>query len=141
MSSARILAHAIKDSGLTETRGPDSHPRILHAIRVAALWLDPDDSQTAWCGCIRGLWGLETGTGVPKAHYRAKSWASWGKPVALKDALPGDTVILSRRGGHHVALFQSADRTHLRLFGGNQSNACNSSRFPIETLLAIRRGA
>ena len=60
-NSGRLLAHARKDAGLKETAGSASTARIKQAILAAASWLDPDDSVTAWCGCIMGLWYKEPG--------------------------------------------------------------------------------
>ena len=139
-SSERIYRHALKDAGLKELPGSKSAPRIRQSILAAASWLDPDDSETAWCGCIRGTWGLETGTGIPPQHYRAAAWLNWGEPVPFSLAQPGDTVILRRSGGKHVALFEKWVRTErVQLFGGNQSNACNSKPFDRSDILDIRR--
>jgi uncharacterized protein (TIGR02594 family) len=137
--SKLIYDHALRDNGLKELPGTASAPRIRAAILAAAKWLDPDDSKTAWCGCIRGLWGLETGTGVPPAHYRAASWAKWGKSVSWADVKQGDTVVMKRTGGNHVGLYVRHNATHVWIFGGNQSNACNVTRFARELVTDIRR--
>jgi uncharacterized protein (TIGR02594 family) len=142
--SARIYEHARKDLGLREIPGDKSDTRIQHAIRTAATWLDRDDSKTAWCGCIRGLWGLETGTGVPKEHFRAAEWLKWGEPVRLNDPYSwrqGDTAILRRTGGSHVAIVDHVDipTGRVYLLGGNQSNACNVSPFAIKDVIGVRR--
>lgn len=139
-NSARIYEHALRDNGLQEIEGAGSHPRIQAAILAAAKWLDPDDSKTAWCGCLRGLWGLETGTGVPPQHFRARMWATWGRAVLWENAKPGDTVVMHRPGGHHVGLYVRHNATHVWVFGGNQSDACNVSRFKRELITHIRRG-
>jgi uncharacterized protein (TIGR02594 family) len=141
MNSARIYAHALRDNGLKETHGKESTPRIRSAIIAAAKWLDPDDSKTAWCGCIRGLWGIETGTGVPPEHYRAASWAKWGTAVKSLDcAVEGDTIVMTRPGGNHVCLYVRHNKTHVWCFGGNQQDECNITRFPIARVTHIRRG-
>lgn len=139
-SSAIIFEHASLDLGLKETPGKRSTPRISLAIELAAKWLDPDDTVTAWCGCIRGLWGLETGTGVPVAHYRAKSWLTWGRSVKLSDAQQGDTVILRRPGGGHVGLVESPAKDGLiRVLGGNQKDAVRVDPFLVSNVVGIRR--
>lgn len=141
-SSAALYAHARRDLGLKETLGHKSTPRIEQAIAAAAQWLDHDDSKTPWCGCIRGLWGMETGTGVPPAHYRAAAWLKWGEPVhGLRNAVQGDTVILSRTSGHHVALLDrySPDGITVWLLGGNQSNEVNVSAYRADLIVGIRR--
>jgi len=139
--SERIYGHALRDNGLKEMPGRASEPRIKAAILAAASWLDPDDSKTAWCGCIRGLWGIETGTGVPPEHYRAASWATWGTavPGGLKNAVPGDTIVMTRTGGNHVCLFVRQDATHVWCFGGNQSDAVNVQKFPKSRVTHVRR--
>lgn len=138
--SQLIYDHARKDLGLKETPGKRSTPRIKQAINASAKWLNDDDSATPWCGCIRGLWGLETGTGVPKEHFRAASWLKWGAPVALADARRGDTVVLSRPGGNHVGLFDREERGFIYLLGGNQSNAVTVAAFGKTLVKGVRRG-
>lgn len=141
-TSELLYAHASKDIGLRETPGARSTPRIAFAIRLAADWLDKDDSKTAWCGCIRGLWGIETGTGIPSAHYRAVNWSTWGQGVhSLSSAIRGDTVILKRPGGYHVALLDryTASKEFVYLLGGNQSDTVCVSRYSANSIHAIRR--
>lgn len=140
-SQAHYLA-ASRYIGLREASGPDSHPLIRKWIAGGADWLDPDDSRTAWCGCFRGALGLQCGTGVPKAHYRALSWATWGKGVDIKQPEiweQGDTVILSRDGGAHVALLHRVVGANVELLGGNQSDSVRISSFPRSAVLAVRR--
>lgn len=140
-TSERIYAHALKDLGLAEVPGPKSNPRIEFAIKTSADWLDDDDSVTAWCGCIRGLWGLETGTGVIPAHFRAKNWLDWGKVVLVANAQKGDTVVFSRPGGFHVALFSKLDGGKVYVLGGNQSNKVSIAPYPLTSLHGVRRAA
>ena len=139
--SQTIFDHALKDLGLKETPGKRSTPRIAYAIKSAAQWLDSDDSATPWCGCIRGLWGLETGTGVPAAHYRAASWAKWGKAVALDPTQwrKGDTIVMGRAGGNHVALFSHIKGERAYCLGGNQSDSVSIASFSISGIWAVRR--
>lgn len=137
--SLALYHHALKDLGLRETPGPMSTPRIHDAIKAAANWLAGDDGITAWCGCIRGLWGMETGTGVPPQHYRAASWLSWGEAVTLPEARRGDTVVISRQGGNHVALLDRVEGGHVYLLGGNQSNAVTIAPFIKSLVKGVRR--
>lgn len=135
-NSARLYAHALKDNGLRELPGTASAPRIELAIKTAASWLDRDDSKTAWCGCIMGLWCKELGLPVPSEYFRAANWLNVGTPVRLEDAILGDIVVIGRTGGNHVALFKDSALT---LFGGNQSNSVNYSKFDRSSLKGIRR--
>jgi len=141
-TSELIFNHAQKDLGLREIDGSGSNPRIKLAIHFAADWLDPDDSKTAWCGCLRGLWGNETQTGTPAAYYRAKNWLNWGRRIAnIALAKQGDTVVLYRKGGFHVGLFHSWDGRSetFKLLGGNQGNSCSVATFKISDIEGIRR--
>jgi len=139
--SQLLYDHASKDLGIRETPGKASTPRIKQAIKQAASWLNDDDSQTPWCGCIRGLWGLETGTGVPKEHYRAASWSKWGKAVPLDPSkwMKGDTVVMGRSGGNHVALVDRVVGDKVYCLGGNQSDAVTITSFKISGIWAVRR--
>jgi len=140
--SLALYNHALKDLGLTETPGTRSTPRIKAAIKASATWLNDDDSQTPWCGCIRGLWGLETATGTPPSHFRAASWAKWGKAIPLDPTQwqRGDTIVMGRSGGNHVALFSHLGKNN-RVFclGGNQSNAVTITSFSLSGIWAVRR--
>ena len=127
------------DLGLREVSGPNSHPRIRQAINEAADWLDDDDSQTAWCGCIMGLWCRELNLPRPKEFYRAASWAVVGTAVDIKDAVRGDICVFKRPGGSHVALFSSSAAYTVTVLGGNQSNAVTVAAQLISSLRFIRR--
>lgn len=137
--SERLYRHAEKDLGISEAPGAASHPRIRKAINEAAEWLDDDDSKTAWCGCIMGLWCKEINLPRPSEFFRAASWAAIGKDVPLGEARRGDICVFKRDGGSHVALFHSVAGVRVTVLGGNQSNAVTVASFPIASLRAIRR--
>lgn len=144
-TSALLYKHARKDLGLSETPGNASTPRIAYAITTAASWLDDGvkdvDGSIAWCGCLRGLWGIETATGVPKEHFRAVNWLNWGQHVDVEDAQQGDTVVLKRPGGNHVALLDRIDGGRWYLLGGNQSNSTTIAPYSESLVLGVRRAA
>lgn len=146
-NNQRIYAAALQYKGVCEVSGPKSNKLIQSWIKQAASWLGDDvgndDSRVAWCGCFRGIIGLETGTGVPAAHYRAKNWLAWGKVIDHRKPklwLQGDTLIFSRPGGQHVTLFstQTHDGTAWCL-GGNQSNKVGIDKLDLSQLLGVRR--
>lgn len=132
---------ALRYLGVAETPGSKSNPLIAEMFKTAPSWLDQDDSKTAWCGIFRGYLGLWSGTGVPKEHYRARKWLEWGKEVALKDARRGDTVVTSRDGGHHVALFDRIEGGRVYLLGGNQGNKVSIAPFSPSVVQGVRREA
>lgn len=127
--------------GLKEQAGPGTHPVLAEMFRLAPYWLDQDDSKTAWCGIFRGYVGHLTATGMPAAHYRAAAWAAWGKAVPLASARRGDTIVLSRSGGFHVAFVHSyvSGAGTIRCLGGNQSNAVTLANFKVGGVKAVRR--
>ena len=142
-SSEKIYAEAKKYLGTKESPGSASTTIIRQWITAAADWLDKDDSKTAWCGCFRGAVGMATGTGVPKAHYRAVSWQEWGNRVPLSNPKiwqQGDTVVMTRPGGNHVCIIDRVVGDYAYCLGGNQSDAVTVSRFPISRITAVRRG-
>jgi uncharacterized protein (TIGR02594 family) len=128
--------------GLKEIPGPASDPTITAWIKQSASWLDGDDSKTAWCGCMRGAIGIATGTGAPPAHYRAASWAKWGRAVDITKPScwqQGDTIVMTRPGGNHVAVLDHVSGKTAFLLGGNQSNAVTIARFDISKITHVRR--
>lgn len=139
----KLYCAASQFLGVREKPGGLSNPLISAWIKSAASWLDGDDSKTAWCGCFRGHLGVLTGTGVPKAHYRAMNWLAWGKPVDVKKPQlwqQGDTIILKRTGGAHVALLHEVtNKAFIACLGGNQSDVVNIAPFRIADVLGVRR--
>lgn len=141
-NSQRIYDTAKRYLGTKETPGPQSTASIRQWITAAADWLDKDDSKTAWCGCFRGAIGVETATGLPKAHYRAAAWATWGKPVEVSQPelwQQGDTIVMTRPGGNHVCLLDRVSGDYAWCLGGNQSDAVTIARFPLARITAVRR--
>lgn len=144
-TSAKIYAAAEKYLGTKEVPGKGSNPLIKSWIKQAAEWLDGDDSATAWCGCFRGHLGMQTGTGVVTAHYRAANWAKWGKAVNLQRPdlwQRGDTLVMTRTGGNHVCLYHGPDpknKARILCLGGNQSDAVTIASFPISRITSVRR--
>ena len=139
MNSKRLYDHALKDFGLSEILGDKSTPRIQKAILRAADWLDSDDSKTAWCGCIMGLWCKELGLPVPKNYFRAASWADVGVEVPLAQAVPGDIIVMARTGGKHVTLFSKLKNDLVYCLGGNQHDSVNISGYSAKAIDHVRR--
>lgn len=141
-TSRRIYFAALEHIGTREVPGKGSNPKIQQWIKEAATWLDGDDSKTAWCGCFRGHIGLITGTGVPPEHYRAASWAKWGKMVPSNPQLwqQGDTIVMTRPGGNHVCLFHGVAKDgRIECLGGNQADSVNISAFSLSRITHVRR--
>lgn len=140
-TSEQIYQAAARYLGVAEVPGPKSNKLIQGWIRQAADWLDTDDSQTPWCGCFRGHLGIETATGTPREHFRARSWLNWGRELPLdRPELwhRGDTVVLSRTGGAHVALLDRVDCSRVFLLGGNQGDRVCIAPFPRSSIIGVR---
>lgn len=144
-TSARIYAAAAPFIGVREVAGPKSHPQIRQWIKASAVWLDGDDSATAWCGCFRGAIGMITATGVVPEYFRAANWAKWGTAVDLRRPSTwqqGDTIVMTRPGGNHVCLFHGIDPknpSRIECLGGNQADAVNITSYPLSRITHVRR--
>lgn len=146
-----ILTLARHYVGVCEVQGKASNQLIAGWIKKAASWLTDGvsdvDGSIAWCGCFRGELGLATGTGVPKAHYRAANWLMWARPVdhtRPKLWMPGDTVILKRPGGYHVTLWErmhSSKPGVIECLGGNQGNKVCVAPFALADVVGVRRAS
>ena len=138
-TSERLYQHAAKDLGLKELPGSLSQPRIKKAIKLAAEWLDGDDSETAWCGCIMGLWFIELGMTPPKAYYRAANWLNIGKAIKIEFSVRGVLVIFSRSGGNHIAMVDHWDDNYVYCLGGNQANQVSITRYSRSKIEGVRQ--
>lgn len=98
-------------------------------------WL-PDLAH--WCGSFVGHCILQVGLHVPKNYFRAKSWIDYGYRVQpLSTAQKGDIVVLTRKGGGHVALFDHFRDDKVYLLGGNQSNSVSIGAYPRKSIIGI----
>lgn len=138
-NSLKLYNHALADFGLSEVSGSGSNARIKQAITLAADWLDKDDSKTAWCGCMMGLWFKELGLQPPAEFFRANNWRNVGKKILLSEAKQGDIVILTRTGGKHVAILSKHEKGMVYLLGGNQNNQVNISAYNQALVEEVRR--
>lgn len=140
--SARHYTLAREYLGLREQPGGGTHPLLVPMFALTPSWLDRDDSKTAWCGIFRGWLGHRASTGLPAEHYRAASWATWGRAVDLSKPVTwqrGDTIIMTRPGGSHVCLLDRVEGQHAWCLGGNQDNAVTIARFALSRITAVRR--
>lgn len=136
-----VYEMAEKDLGLWEWK-EGHNPKILdYFAEVGHAWVK--DDETAWCaafvGAMLGRAGL-THTG----KLNARSYLSWGEPVATVDAECGDVVVFSRGDPNgwqgHVAFFHGfATDGDLLVLGGNQANQVNIKKYSASRLLGVRR--
>ena len=133
--------------GIKEVPGATSNPQILSMLRLDAEW--PADDSVPWCSgfvnYIAWLLGLHR-----TKSLRARSWLN-EKIVPISEAAPGfDLVVLKRGGGNqpgpdvinapgHVGFFDRFDGDYVWIWGGNQSNTVNVSKYKRSRILGIRR--
>ena len=122
-----------KLTGEAEIPGIKANPQILEYFKASKFWgSDDGGGQNAWCGSFVA-WVMQQNKMEPvKNAFRAKEWASFGKP--LDKPVFGAIGIKSRKGGGHVAFVvgQSADGNYLYMLGGNQSNSVNVAKYKKE---------
>jgi len=114
------LTHARSFMGLKEVPGPKHNSTILGWVKSLGGWFK--DDETPWCGTFVGAMMQLAGQPVPQHWYRAKAWASWGKPC---QPCVGAIVVFSRQGGGHVGFLVGESAANWYVLGGNQSNAVN----------------
>lgn len=136
--------------GIREISGPTSHPQILAWLqRTEKLYptdLTIDDSKYAWCGVFVGNMVLDERASnpamppPPKYFQAAAKWREWGTKVNYLKAERGDVVVLTRTGGHHVAIISGVTNDGFKVIGGNQSDALSIAEYPWARVVAVRRG-
>ena len=128
--------------GVREIPGKEHNPVIVRWLRQLATWVNGD--ETAWCSAFANFCAREAGY-ESSGKLDARSWLKVGETIALKDARPGDVVILWRGSKNswqgHVAFLEhfNEKRGLLYLLGGNQNNEVNITAYGPERLLGIRR--
>lgn len=144
----RASSHLLK--GIREIAGPSSHPQILAWIKRCEKKyptdIPVDDSKYAWCGVFVGnmvLDAIAAGDKLPNppSYFQgAARWRVWGQRIDPKLAQRGDVIVLTRPGGHHVAILSGITEGGVKVIGGNQSDALTTAVYPWSNVVAVRRG-
>lgn len=132
--------------GICEVPGSNHHRHILEFHD--ATWLDAPDDETPWCAsfmchCVN-IVAKEMGyyPEVKNDTPIAKKWQNWGVSVNPVHIRKGDIVILTRKGGGHVALATGVQGNgYISLLGGNQGNMVQISTYDADRVIAVRRVA
>jgi uncharacterized protein (TIGR02594 family) len=133
--------------GVKETAGAASNPQVLAMLRLDEAWPEGDD--VPWCSAFMNYiaWLLR----LPRSKsLMARSWLSVGQSVTPDQAEVGFDVVVLKRGSDgpgpevldapgHVGLFAGLEGGEILVLGGNQADAVNVARFPLNRLLGIRR--
>lgn len=132
------LVAAFELLGLKEIVGSKHEPQVVQFFADAGhAWVK--DDETAWCAAFAhsmlGQAGIK-GTG----SLAARSYLDWGAPTDHPQR--GDVVVFKRGSSSwqgHVAFYLGADKTHVWVIGGNQSNSVSVARYTKASLLGYRR--
>lgn len=106
--------------GQREIAGPKHNSWIMGIyVRLKLRWITSD--EVPWCGTFVADCMDRAGLPLPKAWYRAVSWATYGVPCK---AVEGAIGVKARKGGNHVFFIvgQTEDRTRYKVLQGNAGN-------------------
>lgn len=127
--------------GITEGLGPEDNPIVMEMYAsVGHDWVEHD--TVAWSAAFVGHC-LERAGLRSSRKLNAHSYLSWGVPVELEDAHPGDIVIFARGNTHywqgHVGFFVRTVGASIEVLGGNHGEEVSVRRYSKPRLLGIRR--
>lgn len=129
----RFYETAKKEMGIKEIPGSKQEKKILEYHSKTSL--KATDESVPWCSSFAN-WVTEQ-CGVKGTNSAAaRSWLKWGKE--LKNPVKGCIVVLTRKGGGHVAFFDSQDEKYLYLLGGNQNDSVCVAAYDKKRLLGYR---
>ncbi|PDT15570.1 TIGR02594 family protein [Rhizobium sp. J15] len=119
--------------------GTASRYKSMHERSISFLSVNP--RRTSWCGAFLAYVAKRSSREPPENPNMARSWMKFGKPVFARSAKRGDVVVIRSGRRFHVSLFDHFDqrRQYVYLFGGNQSNRVQLSRYRASSVVAIRR--
>ena len=127
---------ALKELGVSETKGVNHSPRVLEYHDTTTL--DADTDEVPWCSSFINWCIVKAGLkGTNSAA--ARSWLDWGRRIE-KPTL-GCLVVFSRgsnpKAGHVGFYVESVNHgKHLNVIGGNQNDRVQLSTYPVTSVLA-----
>jgi uncharacterized protein (TIGR02594 family) len=130
---------ALAEEGVKEFTGNGDNPRIVQFLRSTSLsQADYNNDETAWCSAFVN-WCVERAGFEGTDSASARSWLNWGKKISTPRR--GCIVVFSRPPNSwegHVAFYIGETSTHIKVFGGNQTDAVNISKYAKNRLLSYR---
>lgn len=130
-----VAVPAQADMLSTASKFNNMHERSISFLGV-------NTRRTSWCGAFMAYVAKKSARQPPASPNMAISWKSFGRAVMPRFARPGDVVVMSTgKRRFHVSLFHHFDpkRQYVYLFGGNQSNRVQLSRYRVSSIIAVRR--
>ena len=134
-----ILTLLAAPAGLADMLSIASKFNNMHERSISFLGINT--RRTSWCGAFLAYVAKHSSRQPPANPNVAASWKDFGRPVSTYFVRAGDVVVI-RTGKHfHVSLFHHFDtgRRYVYLFGGNQSNRVQLSRYLVSSIVAVRR--
>ena len=109
------------------------HERRDRAALKRIMGVDP--ARTPWCAAMVSAVMRKAGRKLPPGSNMARSWLRFGKSVKLRNARPGDVVVLAR----HVGLFVQAKGGKVCLLSGNSGNSIRQHCYSAGRVKGVRR--
>lgn len=130
---------ALAEEGVKEFTGNGDNPRIVEYLRSTNLSTQhSSNDETPWCSAFAN-WCMERAGFEGTDSAAARSWLNWGKKIETPER--GCIVVFSRppnAWSGHVAFYVGKTATHIKVLGGNQSDAVNVSSYAKGRLLGYR---
>lgn len=129
--------------GQKEIFGSKDNPRIRwYHTHCANIGSKEHPDEVPWCSSILNACADETGM-EKTDNALASSWQKYGLDSG-DQVEEGDIIVIRRSdGGRHVGLanerFKISSGGTFEMLGGNQSNACNVSRYQVSNIVAARK--
>jgi uncharacterized protein (TIGR02594 family) len=133
-----IMEAAKKYLGVAEHPGKASNP-VVESFFARSGHPGLTD-EVPWCAAFVGSVLAECG--LPNSgSLMARSYERYGQSVALRDARPGDIVVLERgeKPAGHVGFFVRWVGDEIVLRGGNQKDKVSDTQFRGAAVVVIRR--
>ena len=128
------LGVAEREIGTKEIVGKNHNPRVIEYH--SATKLNAKDDETAWCASFV-CWVLKTAGYKHTASAWARDYLNYG--TKLTTPKKGCIVVFKRNEtSGHVGFYMGETSTHIKVLGGNQSNAVNISSYKKSDLLGYR---
>lgn len=110
------------------------------AVSTARKYLgsNPTGTRSLWCARFINQIERKKGRRGTGSNF-AKSFARYGRRVSLKQARPGDIVVLGRRGGGHVGYLVAKQGRKVKLISGNSGGRGPGRRVVSESFYDVSR--
>jgi len=116
------MAIAEKELGVNEIPGSGNNPRVLEYLQSTTNLnrIATSKDETPWCSAFVN-WCLDQSGYDRTRNALARSWLTWGQPIAAPRR--GCIVVFQREKKFgHVGFYLDETETHIKVLGGNQQN-------------------